>query len=263
MADRPSNIRGLLIDLDGVLYVGGDVIPGAKEALDALKRMGIQRRFVTNTTTRTAAAVVDKLGKLGFDVQADEVFSAVTATKQFLRSRGQGRPTIHAVVRDSVMPEFAEFPKDSESPEFVLIGDIGAAWSYPLMNTIFRQLEQGAELVAMHKNRFFQTDEGLSMDIGGFVDGLEFVSGKTAHIVGKPSPEFFQLGIDSMALPIDQVAMIGDDLESDVGGGQAAGLKGILVKTGKFRAAQLEQSSVKPDSILESIADLPAWLDGA
>ena len=161
------------------------------------------------------------------------------------------------------MPEFAEFPKDLESPEFVLIGDIGAAWSYPLMNTIFRQLEQGAELVAMHKNRFFQTDEGLSMDIGGFVDGLEFVSGKTAHIVGKPSPEFFQLGIDSMQLPVDQVAMIGDDLESDVGGGQAAGLKGILVKTGKFRAAQLEQSAVNPDAILESIADLPAWLDQA
>ncbi len=260
MAANHSNIRGLLIDLDGVLYVGGDMIPGAKESLDALKRMGIQRRFVTNTTTRTAAAVVEKLGKLGFDVAADEVFSAVTATKQFLRSRGDDRPAIHAVVRDSVMPEFAEFPKDSESPEFVLIGDIGAAWSYPLMNTIFRQLEQGAELVAMHKNRFFQTDEGLCMDIGGFVDGLEFVSGKTAHIVGKPSSEFFQLGIDSLGLPVDQVAMVGDDIESDVGGGQQAGLTGILVKTGKFRPAQLESSEVEPDAVIESISNLPDLL---
>lgn len=260
MSPMPPNLRGLLIDLDGVLYVGGEVIPGAREALDRLASMGVQRRFVTNTTTRTAGAVVSKLQKLGFDVHAEEVFSAVTATKQFLRTHGDGRPSIHAVVRDSVLPEFEEFPKDAVTPDFVLIGDIGAAWSYPLMNTIFRQLERGAELVAMHKNRFFQTDEGLSMDIGGFVDGLEFVSGQTAHIVGKPTPAFFQLGIDSIGLDVREVAMVGDDIESDVGGGQRAGLFGVLVKTGKFRPSQLEQTGVQPDATLDSIADLPDLL---
>jgi len=253
-----DGIEGLLIDLDGVLYVGDEAIAGARETLGELRGRGIDCRFVTNTTTRTAAEVVDKLERLGFEVAADEVFSAVTATREFLQAKG--RPKLHLIVRDSVRPEFEDFPQDDEQPDFVVVGDIGAAWSYPLMNAAFRQLMDGAELVAMHANRFFQTAEGLMLDIGAFVAGLEAVTGKQATVVGKPSCDFFQLGLDSLALAPERVAMVGDDIESDVGGGQRAGLRGVLVRTGKFREEQARESEVEPDAVIDSIADLPGLL---
>lgn len=262
---KNREIRGLLIDLDGVLYVGDRAIEGAREALEALEERGIERRFVTNTTTRTGAEVVEKLERLGFEVAPDEVFSAVSATLQFLRGREREdgtKPKVHLLVRDSVRGEFSDFPEDDELPDYVVVGDIGAAWSYPLMNRAFRQLSEGAELVAMHKNKFFETEEGLSLDIGAFVAGLEYVTGTEAKIIGKPTPEFFELGLASLGLEADEVAMIGDDIDSDVGGGQAAGLAGILVKTGKYREEYAEASEVEPDAVIDSIADLPKWLDG-
>jgi HAD superfamily hydrolase (TIGR01458 family) len=255
-----SNIRGLLIDLDGVLYVGEDVLPRARETLLRLRVSSIDLRFLTNTTTRTADSVMEKLRRMGLEVSDDEVFTPITATRNFLREQHGGKPSVHLVVRDSVLPEFSEFPREDTAPDFVVVGDIGAAWSYPLMTTIFRELHRGAELIAMHKNRFFQTEEGLSMDIGGFVAGLEFVTGHEARIIGKPSSRFFQLAMDSLGHPRENVAMIGDDIENDVGGGQAVGLNGILVKTGKYRDGCIEKAGVTPDAVLESIEELPDLL---
>ncbi|MEM8952680.1 MAG: TIGR01458 family HAD-type hydrolase [Verrucomicrobiota bacterium] len=253
-------LQGLLIDLDGVLYVGNQPIEGAREALQAISDRGIVRRFITNTTTRTTIEVVEKLNHMGFAVDKGEVFSAVTATVSFLRKQKGGNPSVELIVRDSVRPEFNEFPADDEYPDFVVVGDIGAAWSYPLMNRAFRQILNGAELIAMHKNKFFQGEDGLLLDIGAFVQGLEFATGQTARIIGKPTRDFFAHALASLNLPAKQVAMIGDDIESDVGGGQAIGLGGILVTTGKFREVTFEASAVEPDLILQSIADLPEVL---
>jgi hypothetical protein len=128
----PTTIHGLLIDLDGVLYVGETPVPGAQQVLKRLDDENIPRRYLTNTTTRTAASVVQKLRRLGFSVfsvHEEEVFSPISATVQFLN--GLGRPTINPVVRDSVLPAFADFPRNNERPDYVIIGDIGAAWSYP------------------------------------------------------------------------------------------------------------------------------------
>tara|TARA_R110002096_G_scaffold4493_16_gene20925 strand:+ start:25689 stop:26465 length:777 start_codon:yes stop_codon:yes gene_type:complete len=253
------NIEGILIDLDGVLYVGDQAIPGADEALAQIRDAGIKMRFLTNTTTRTAASVIEKLERLGFEIASEEVFTAVTATRLFLQF--QAKPaTIHLLVRDSVRPEFEAFPQDQTPADFVIVGDIGAAWSYELMNDAFRHLLAGAELIAMHKNRFFQDETGLTLDIGAFVAGLEYASGHEARIIGKPSAQFFGLALDSLALPADKVAMLGDDIETDIGGGQAAGLTGILVKTGKYREEYVAESGIQPDSTIESIAELPTLL---
>lgn len=256
-------IKGILIDLDGVLYVGNEAIPGARGALAELTKRGIPRRFVTNTTTRTSSEVADKLAGLGFDVAPEEIFSAVTATRDFLRQQPGGSPRIHLLVRDSVKGEFAEFPSGDEKPEYVVVGDIGANWSYSLLNEAFRQLMDGAELIAMHRNRFFEGSEGLCLDIGAFVAGLEYVTGHNARVIGKPSADFFQQGIQSLGFEPGEIAMIGDDIDSDVGGGQQAGLAGVLVRTGKYRAEYVEESSIVPDAILESFVDLPGWLDSA
>ena len=254
-----KGIHGLLIDLDGVLYVGETPVPGAREVIKRLAAERIPRRYLTNTTTRTASSVIQKLRRLGFDVHEGEVFSPITATIRFLNSLG--KPSVNPIVRDSVLPEFDDFPRNNERPEFVVIGDIGAAWSYPLVNTIFTQLHAGAELIAMHKNKFFQGEEGLQVDIGAFVAGLEFVSGKKARVIGKPSRDFFELALDSLQLPASEAAMIGDDIETDIGGGKASGLYGILVKTGKYRNGCEINAEYSPDRLIDSFGDLFEYLD--
>ncbi|MEM6910599.1 MAG: TIGR01458 family HAD-type hydrolase [Verrucomicrobiota bacterium] len=253
-------ISGLLIDLDGVLYVGGEVIPGALEALAELRAAEIPFRFVTNTSTRTAASLQKKLARLGFVVREEEIFSAVTATLGYLRALGGPPPSVHAVVRDAVLPDFREFPREDEQPDYVVIGDIGANWSYGLMNRIFRQLHAGARLLAMHRNRFFMAEDGLHVDIGCFVAGLEHVSGQEAVVIGKPNRAFFEAALASLGCQPEEVGMIGDDLESDVGAAQRLGIRGIQVRTGKFSQSQLEASSVVPDAVLGSISELPSWL---
>ena len=254
-----NNIHGLLIDLDGVLYVGETPVPGAGDVIKRLASEKFPRRYLTNTTTRTASSVIQKLQRLGFDVQEGEVYSPITATIQFLNSLG--KPSVNPIVRDSVLPEFDDFPRNNERPDFVVIGDIGAAWSYPLVNTIFSQLHAGAELIAMHKNKYFQGEEGLQVDIGAFVAGLEYVSGKTAKVIGKPSREFFELALESLQLPASETAMIGDDIETDIGGGKASGMYGVLVKTGKYRNGCEKNAEYPPDCVVDSFADLFEYLD--
>jgi HAD superfamily hydrolase (TIGR01458 family) len=254
-----TGIHGLLIDLDGVLYVGETPVPGAQDVLKRLTAEEIPRRYITNTTTRTAFSVIQKLQRLGFDVHEDEVFSPITATIQYLKNLG--KPSVNPIVRDSVLPAFVDFPRNGERPDYVVIGDIGAAWSYPLVNTIFSQLQAGAELIAMHKNKFFQGEEGLQVDIGAFVAGLEYVSGKEAKVIGKPTRNFFELALESLQLPASEVAMIGDDIETDIGGGKDSGMYGVLVKTGKYRKGCEKDAKYSPDCIVDSFSNLFECID--
>jgi HAD superfamily hydrolase (TIGR01458 family) len=254
-----TGVHGLLIDLDGVLYIGETPVPGAQHVLKKLATEEVPRRYLTNTTTRTAASVIQKLQRLGFDVHEREVFSPITATVRFLRNLG--KPSVNPVVRDSVLPAFNEFPRNDDRPDYVVVGDIGAAWSYPLVNTIFSQLHAGAELIAMHKNKFFQGEEGLQVDIGAFVAGLEYVSGKTAKVIGKPSRDFFELALDSLQLSASQVAMIGDDIDTDIGGAKRLGMYGVLVKTGKYRKGYESNPEYAPDCVMDSFGDLFDWVE--
>lgn len=251
-------IRAILFDLDGVLYVGDKVLPGAAETLDYCRAQNLPFRFITNTSTRTAADVADKLNAMGMAIHVYEIFSAVTATRQFLLDKG--KPAVHLLIRESARTDFNEFPQHTDQPDYVVVGDIGAAWNYDLLNQVFRELMGGAELIAMHMNKFWQGKDGLQMDIGAFVAGLEFVSGKQATVIGKPSGDFFRLAIASLGVPAEQTIIVGDDIDNDVGGGQAAGLQGVLVKTGKYRDELARRSEVSPNAVIDSIADLPALL---
>lgn len=248
-----------LLDLDGVFYVGEQLIAGGNETLAELRRRGLPFRFVTNTTTKTSAQLLGKLAAIGLDARPHEVFTAVTATRDFLRA--QGVPSCFPLVHEAVQREFAEFPLDATRPDYVVVGDIGERWSYQLLDDAFNMLMRGSQLVCMHKNKFWQVDEGLRLDIGAFVAGLEYSSGKTARVLGKPSADFFALALDSMGAIPSEALLIGDDVDSDVGGAQAYGLRGALVKTGKYRAEYVEKSAILPDFLLPSIADLPALLD--
>jgi HAD superfamily hydrolase (TIGR01458 family) len=254
-----ATIKGILFDLDGVLYVGQNAIEGAVEAVEKIRMRGIPCRFVTNTSTLSLSSLQQKINAMGFSISTDVILSAPQATLLYLKN--QQEPVCRLLLADDVKKDFNDFAQSDTKANYIVVGDIGNAWSYPLLNEIFNCLMQGAKLIAIHKNRFWQTEQGLQMDIGGFIEGLEYASASKAMIIGKPSANFFKIALDDMGLKPEEVAIIGDDIDVDVGGGQQAGLMGILVKTGKYRNSYAESSSIKPDLILDSIANLPDLLD--
>jgi len=253
-----NQLKGMLFDLDGVLYVGKEPIDGALDAATRIRNSHIQCRFVTNTSTLSLASLSSKLNALGFDIPADEIISAPQAALRYLQK--QGDPVCRLLLADDVKQDFAAFKQSDTAAEYIVVGDIGNAWTYSMLNEVFNCLVNGAKLIAIHKNRFWQTEHGLQMDIGGFIEALEYTSGTKAMIIGKPSADFFNAALEDMQLEASEVGMIGDDIDSDVGGAQQAGLKGILVRTGKYRQSYADASPIKPDQVLDSIRDLPGLL---
>ena len=253
-----DKIEGILFDLDGVLYIGQQPIAGAREALQEIRALGLKRRFITNTSTLSRNSLRLKLASLGFDIASEEIISAPQATIYYLRQFIE--PVCHLLLADDVRKDFQEFQQSDTHADFIVIGDIGNAWNYPLMNRAFQLLIDGAKLLAIHKNRFWQTEQGLQMDIGGYITALEYASGKQAILIGKPARDFFDIALNDIALPGQRVAIVGDDIDSDIGGGQSAGMTGILVKTGKYREQYVRSSKIKADFSIASIADLPALL---
>lgn len=251
-----NNLRdtsAFLIDLDGVLYEGGQPIPGAAKALAYLREKGYPFRFATNTTMHCRASIRHKLTDWGFEVSEDEIFSAPVVAARYLRRQGQ--PRVFLLLTEDARLEFAGLEITNQQPDFVVVGDMGDEYNAALLNKAFRLILGGAEFIALQKNRYWKTAEGLALDAGPFVVALEYATGQQAKVIGKPSPDFFQLAVDDLGVPPAQVAMIGDDIEADVGGAQRAGLKGILVRTGKFRETDL-QLGIEPDAVMDSIADL-------
>ena len=253
-----NTLKGMLFDLDGVLYIGKQPVDGAAEAVARIRSSHLRCRFVTNTSTLSLASLSGKLESLGFDIPPAEVISAPQAALRYLQK--QGDPVCRLLLADDVKRDFAGFRQSDTAAEYIVVGDIGNAWTYAMLNEVFNCLMNGAKLIAIHKNRFWQTEQGLQMDIGGFVEALEYASGSKAMIIGKPSPDFFRTALDDMQLSADEVAMIGDDIDSDVGGAQQSGLQGTLVRTGKYRQSYTEASPVKPDAIIDSVCNLPALL---
>ncbi|HEY8118591.1 MAG TPA: TIGR01458 family HAD-type hydrolase [Methylophilaceae bacterium] len=253
-----TDVKGILFDLDGVLYIGSQPIEGAIEAVDVIRASGIPCRFVTNTSTMSLDSLQQKINALGFPLRPEEIISAPQAALRYLQR--QPDAICRLLLADDVKKDFAALQQSDTQANYIVVGDIGNAWSYGLLNEVFNCLMNGAKLIAIHKNRFWQTEQGLQMDIGGFIHALEYASGSKAMIIGKPSIDFFQIALDDMGLQAGEAIMVGDDIDSDVGGAQQAGLRAMLVRTGKYRAAYATGSDIKPDMTIDSIADLPAVL---
>ncbi|RME21600.1 MAG: TIGR01458 family HAD-type hydrolase [Candidatus Zixiibacteriota bacterium] len=256
--DKLSALKALLIDLDGTVYIGDALLPGAAEAIAYLREKHLPFRFTTNTTTRSTASLYEKLRRLGLDVREGEIFGAIPAAVRYLRQFG--RPKCFFLLTEDPLQDFAEFPHTESNPDFVVVGDIGKRWNYELTQKVFEMLMGGSKLLALHKGKYWQTEHGLQVDMGAFVAGLEYVTGRPATVVGKPAKEFFTLALSDLGVAPEEAAMIGDDIESDIGGAQAAGLRGILVKTGKYRDHLAAASAVTPDAVVDSIAALPEFL---
>jgi HAD superfamily hydrolase (TIGR01458 family) len=252
-------VGAILLDLDGVLYVEDEPISGAVEAVAALRGLGVPLRFVTNTTARPREAILTRLERLGMPVGGAELVTPSSLAVEYCRGAGRRRAML--LMHDDVKQDLAGLEEVDRDADVVVVGDLGEDYAYPVLNRAFRALVDGAELVALQKNRYWRTPDGLSLDVGPFVAALEYASGRDAVVVGKPAPAFFATVLAGVGAPASAAVMIGDDVESDVGGAQHAGLAGILVRTGKYRADAVAASGVRPFAIVDSIADVPALLE--
>jgi HAD superfamily hydrolase (TIGR01458 family) len=253
-----AGVRGLILDLDGTVYDSAGPIPGAIEAIAAVRTAGLGLRFATNTTRRPRTALVARLRELGVEATSEEILTAPVAAAAWLRA--QGFTSVALYLAEAAHVEFRDFSFEDHAPQAVVVGDLGDGWTFERLNRAFRQLLGGAVLVAIQKNRYWKTGEGLSLDAGPFVAALEYAVGTEATVVGKPSAAFFEGAARALDAPLFAVAVVGDDIATDVAGAQTAGARGVLVKTGKYRSGDLERSDARPDLVIDSVADLPAAL---
>ncbi len=248
---------GVLLDIDGVLYVGDEPIAGAHEALAALRELGAGLRLVTNTTSRSRRQVAEHLDELGFETSVEEILTPAAMALRYCEERGHS--SVELVVSDGLREDLAAFESRSgEAVDAVILGDVGDRFDAQLLNDVFRLLMNGAELIALQHNRYWRRADGLALDVGAYSAALEYATHREATVVGKPSEAFFQTALGAM--DVEQAVMIGDDVEADVGGAMAAGLAGVLVRTGKFvdRGLPIE---VNPTAVVDSIADVPGLLE--
>ncbi|MEU5378807.1 MULTISPECIES: HAD-IIA family hydrolase [unclassified Streptomyces] len=257
-----DSVRAVLIDIDGVLTLSWQPLPGTVDALHEIRDSGLAVALLTNTTSRTRASIAGTLSAAGFPVAAEDILTAPAVTAAYLADRLPGaRCSLlnSGDIREDLTG--VRFVDDADAvPDAVILGGAGPEFDYPALNRAFGHLQRGARLVAMHRNLYWRTDQGLQLDSGAFLLGLEKAAHTEAVVTGKPSPAFFEAALAHLGVGADQALMIGDDIESDVLAAQRAGITGALVRTGKYLPETHRAASGAPDHVLDSFADLPALL---
>ena len=248
-----TSASAFLLDLDGVFYDDTRPIPGGREAIQHLRARSIPFRFVTNTTSKSRAALARKLSGFGIAAEAHDIFCPPFAASTFLRAQNASAVLF---VADDARLEFEGAREDATHPDYLVLGDLGDGWTFARLNQALRFLLDGAKLIALGMSRYWHADDGPRLDVGPIAWALTYATGQQPLVLGKPAADFFRLAARDIGVEADQCAMVGDDLVTDIGGAQAVGMRGVLVRTGKFRPQDLD-GTVKPDRILDSIADLP------
>jgi HAD superfamily hydrolase (TIGR01458 family) len=257
-------MAAILLDVDGVFHVSGRPIEGVGEAVKRLRDDGHRLRFVTNNTTRSRADLAEDLRALGVELDDEELETTPRAAARILAGK-----RVLALTMAAIRNELEGIELVGDGAEAVLLGgadeteETNRVFSYMNLARAFAELEAGAELYCLHKNRWWQTSRGPLLDSGAFVAGLEYAAGVEATVLGKPSPAFFGAALDALDADAERTWMVGDDVEADVAGAKSVGLRAILVRTGKFREQALENALVKPDAVLDSLGDVPRFLASA
>jgi HAD superfamily hydrolase (TIGR01458 family) len=255
-------MASILLDIDGVLHVSGEPIPGAIEAVSELRRAGHALRFVTNNSTRPRSLLAEELRALGFELADDELQTTPGAAARELAGK-----RVLALVMPTVVPDLDAFELVGHDAEAVLIGgcdeslEPNQVFSYMNLARAFEELQAGASFYCMHKNKWWQTSRGPMLDSGAFVAGLEYATGVEATVLGKPSPSYFAAALDALDAEPELTWLVTDDVEADVRGARLFGMKTALVRTGKFRPETLETADPAPDIVVSSIAHFPALLE--
>jgi HAD superfamily hydrolase (TIGR01458 family) len=255
-------MAAILLDIDGVLHISGKAIPGAPGAVQKLRAEGHRIRFVTNNTTRARAELTAELQAIGIELEEEELATTPLAAGRLLEGLRVFPLTMSAIRTD--LARLVTLVEDGA--EVVLVGgadetaETGEVFAYANLNRAFAELREGARLVCLHKNRWWQTSRGPLLDAGAFVAGLEYAAQVEAEVVGKPTAAYFEAALAELDAAPGEAVMVGDDVEADIGGAKRIGMKGVLVRTGKFRPAALREADPQPDAVIDSIADLPGHL---
>jgi HAD superfamily hydrolase (TIGR01458 family) len=256
---------GILFDIDGVFFVGDDPIAGGADVIDWADAASIPYLFVTNTTSHPRSYLAAKLRRCGVRADADRILTPAVAAAEWLTDHGiPERGPVALFVPDATAADFGDIPRATPQPAAppaaVVVGDLGEHWTFQELNRAFRLLmaEPRPVLVALGMARYWKEADGLTLDNGPFAQALAFASGAAPVVTGKPAPAFFESAAHRIGLDPAALTMVGDDIRSDIGGAQTAGLRGVLVRTGKFDASDLD-ADITPDAVLDSVADLPGW----
>jgi HAD superfamily hydrolase (TIGR01458 family) len=255
-------MAAILLDVDGVLHVSGEPIPGAPDAVRRLRDAGHRIRFVTNSTTMSRAQLGKQLRDIGFGIEDAELQTTGGVAASVLAGQ-----RVLALTMPGILDDLEGLFLIGMNADAVLVGgcdegdEPGRVFSYLNLNRAFLELQAGAELYCLHKNRWWQTADGPRLDSGAFVAGLEYAADAEATVLGKPSASYFAAALDALDADPELTWMVGDDLEGDVVGAQRHGMRTVLVRTGKFRPDELEDAGVHPDGIVSSIAQLPEWVE--
>jgi HAD superfamily hydrolase (TIGR01458 family) len=256
-------MAAILLDVDGVLHVSGEPIAGAAAAVRRLRADGHRLRFVTNSTTKSRSHLSEQLRAMGIEVEDDEL-----QTPGGVAARELAGKRVLALTMPGILDDLEGVQLVGMNVEAVLVGgadegaETGRIFSYLNLNRAFHELQAGADLFCLHKNRWWQTADGPRLDAGAFVAGLEYAADTEATVLGKPSAAYFQAALEALDAHPEITWMVGDDLEGDIVGAHNNGMKTILVRTGKFRPDEVERSRLQPDGIVSSIAQVPEWLEG-
>ena len=230
--------------------------------------------YLTNTTTRTRQQIAEALADAGMKVRADEVITSAVLTADFVRNpiRTRGAFWSTAATSPKTCPASTSSRRPSsdrttaDAPDVVLMGGAGPEYDHLTLSRVYDWMAQGVPVVAMHRSTSWNTTEGLRIDTGMYLIGMEETSGRKATAVGKPAPAGFLAAASRLGVDPEQMYMVGDDLNNDVLAAQVVGMTGVLVRTGKFRQDTLDRWAVdefamQPNHVLDSVADLPALLD--
>ena len=239
--------------MDGVFIQSGNLLPGALETVNILKAKNIPFRFLTNTTTKSKKTLHKQLNRLGIKCEEKHIFSAGFAGIRTIID--MGGPSCKLYISDDLKEDYKVFNLNNNSPELIVIGDY-KKWDTNLLNQAFNYVMAGANILALHVGKYYKTDTGFKLDAGAFVKAIEYSTGKEAIVVGKPNTLFFQEALHDLKLTQNDVLMIGDDLYNDIYGAQRLNIKGILVKTGKYSPENIQDSTIAPDGIIDSIGDI-------
>jgi 5'-nucleotidase len=263
--------HGYLIDMDGVLYRGHELIPGADAFLDELRARAIPFRLLTNNSQRTRRDVAVKLSRLGITVEEEHVFTSAMATARFLaqqKPRGTafviGEGGLHTALHSN------GYSVCDRAPDYVVVGE-GRTFNLEMVEVAVRLIHRGAKLVATNLDPNCPTETGIRPGCGALVALLETATGVKAFSVGKPSPVMMRAARKEIGLSTDETIMIGDTMETDILGGVQLGYHTILVLSGGTKRDDLPRYAYCPELVVESLAEyaemlkendgLPPWLE--
>lgn len=273
-----AGTSGFILDADGVIFLKGQAIAGSLEAVATLEARGIPYRVVTNFSMAHRSTLARQLaGEHGRPFDPDRMITASSAAATYTATHYAGRPIVVVAAPDArrefegqvLVPLADAVPGDVTA---VVIGDAGDELSFRAMDALFGLIRGGAAFLAMHRNPWWFTPKGPTLDAGAVVAGLEFATARQATVLGKPSPEVFRQALAGIRADLGRrvatgdVTMVGDDPDADVRAAQRIGLRGVLVLSGKTTRDQLADGALgrgrrRPDAIADSLAAVVAALD--